>query len=119
MTDMAKTDGDLGGVLREIASGTAGPVIDVFGPTLEFLTPLDGDPYGFCVLRGSVPSGVMVPLHSHDDAEDFLVLAGTHEVLTPGASGLEWTAVQAGDYVRVPGGRCTRTATSPTVRLST
>ncbi len=31
-----------------------------------------------CVMRAVIPPGVTVPLHSHDDFEDFLILAGSH-----------------------------------------
>jgi uncharacterized RmlC-like cupin family protein len=55
-------------------------------------------------MRGIVPPGVTVPLHSHDDAEDFYILAGTQQVLTHGNYGLQWRDAHAGDYVRVPGG---------------
>jgi hypothetical protein len=37
--------------------------LDVMGPTIEFLVPpADGEP---CVMRGTIPSGAAVPLHSH------------------------------------------------------
>jgi oxalate decarboxylase/phosphoglucose isomerase-like protein (cupin superfamily) len=51
-----------------------------------------------------LPPGVTVPLHSHDDAEDFFVLVGTQQVLIQGAHGLRWADAHAGDYVHVPGG---------------
>jgi hypothetical protein len=43
-------------------------------------------------------------MHSHEDAEDFYILAGAKEVLTQHPGGLEWAHVRAGDYVRVPPG---------------
>jgi uncharacterized RmlC-like cupin family protein len=56
------------------------------------------------VLRGIVAPGVVVPMHSHDDPEDFYILAGTKEVLTQRPEGLEWAHVHAGDYVHVAPG---------------
>jgi quercetin dioxygenase-like cupin family protein len=95
---------ELGTLYYRIAEGTPGQVLDVFGSTVEFVS-WPGDPHGdFCVMRGVVPPGVTVPLHSHDDAEDFLILAGTQQVLTEGEEGLRWAEAHAGDYVRVPGG---------------
>jgi hypothetical protein len=45
--------------------------IDVLGPTIQFLTsPDDGDDAP-CVMRGTVPPDVVVPLHSHADPETF------------------------------------------------
>lgn len=41
-----------------------------------------------------MPSGVVVPLNSHADAEAFLVLSGAKQVLLPGARGLEWIDVR-------------------------
>lgn len=50
-----------------------------------------------------VPPGVTVPLHSHDDAEDFFILSGAQQVLTKSDQGLQWRDVNAGDYVHIPG----------------
>jgi quercetin dioxygenase-like cupin family protein len=91
-------------VVYRIAERTPADALDVFGPTVEFLRrPSDADA-DFCVLLGVVPPGVTVPLHSHDDAEDFYIVAGTQQVLMHGNQGLEWRDAHAGDYVRVPGG---------------
>ena len=96
---------DLRTILHRIADEAQGPVLDVFGPTIEFITqPSRDDDTALCVLRGVVPAGVTVPMHSHDDAEDFYILAGTQEVLTQHPHGLEWAHAHAGDYVRVPPG---------------
>jgi quercetin dioxygenase-like cupin family protein len=91
-------------VLREIAEGTPYATLDVFGPTLEFVSGPDDPAAGFCVMRGVLPPGVVVPLHSHDDAEGFFILAGTHQVLTKSDQGLQWSDVNAGDYVHIPAG---------------
>ena len=91
-------------VLHEIAEGTPYTTLDVFGPTLEFVSGPDDPAADFWVMRGVVPPGVVVPLHSHDDAEDFFILAGTQQVLTMGDQGLQWTDVNAGDYVHIPAG---------------
>jgi quercetin dioxygenase-like cupin family protein len=93
-----------GAVLHQIAEGTPYATVDVFGPALEFISGPDDPAAGFWVMRGVVPPGVVVPLHSHDDAEDFLILAGTQQVLTMGDQGLQWTEVNAGDYVHIPAG---------------
>jgi quercetin dioxygenase-like cupin family protein len=76
---------------------------DLFGPTVEFLTSPDDAHGDFCVLRGVVPPGAVIPLNSPDDTETFFVVAGTQQVLLPGADGLEWSDAHAGDYVQVPG----------------
>ncbi|WP_293349289.1 cupin domain-containing protein [Mycobacterium sp.] len=91
-------------VLRGVASGTPHDAMDVFGPTVEFISGPDDPAADFCVMRGVVPPGVVVPLHSHDDDEDFLILAGTQQVLVEDAHGLGWRDLHAGDYVHIPGG---------------
>jgi quercetin dioxygenase-like cupin family protein len=69
---------------------------------MEFLTSTDGRD-DFCVIKGVLPPGVAVPLHSHSDTEAFLVLSGTTQVLTQDENGLVWHEVEAGDYVHVEG----------------
>jgi mannose-6-phosphate isomerase-like protein (cupin superfamily) len=62
-------------VRHHIAEGTPNPALDVFGPTVEFLTsPADAHD-DFCVMRGVIPPGVAIPLHSHDDTEEFFIVA--------------------------------------------
>ena len=82
---------------------TTGQVFDLFGPTVEFLTLLEEEHNNFCVLRGVIPPGVVIPLHSHGDREDFFVLSGEVEALRQGPQGYEWVAGKAGDYFHVPG----------------
>jgi quercetin dioxygenase-like cupin family protein len=89
-------------VLPQIADGTPYTAVDVFGPTLEFISGPDDPGADFCVMRGVVPPGVAVPLHSHNDAEDFFILSGTQQVLTNSDHGLQWVDVNAGDYVHIP-----------------
>jgi quercetin dioxygenase-like cupin family protein len=91
-------------VLYEIVERTTYATLDVFGPTLEFVSGPDDPDAGFWVMRGVVPPGVVVPLHSHDDAEDFFILAGTQQVLTKSDQGLQWIDVSAADYVHIPAG---------------
>jgi hypothetical protein len=50
----------------------AGPTLDVFGATVEFVSRSEE----FCVICGVVPPGTVVPLHRHADAEDFFILSG-------------------------------------------
>jgi quercetin dioxygenase-like cupin family protein len=91
-------------VLREIAAGTPYATLDVFGPNVEFVSGPDDPAAGFWAMRGVLPPGVLVPLHSHGDAEDFFILAGTQQVLIMSDQGLQWTEVNAGDDVHIPAG---------------
>ncbi|MGO9976156.1 MAG: cupin domain-containing protein [Solirubrobacteraceae bacterium] len=94
---------DTSRVLSRIAETSHGRIVDVVGPIVEFLTPLGNDD-DFCVLKGTIPPGVVVPLHSHPDTESFLVLVGTQQVLIRSADRAEWHEVHAGDYVHVQPG---------------
>jgi quercetin dioxygenase-like cupin family protein len=92
-------------ILDRIGDQSHGGVLDLAdgAATVEFLTPPNRhDP--FCVIRGVVAPGAIVPLHSHDDTEAFFVISGSIRVLTKGAAGLEWHPVTAGDYVHVESG---------------
>jgi quercetin dioxygenase-like cupin family protein len=67
------------------------------GATIEFLTPVeDGVP---CVMRGTIPAGGVVPLHSHADPETFVMLEGEME----GYSEDGWLSIGAGDSHHIPG----------------
>jgi len=91
-------------IMHSIDQATNRPVLNVLGPTVEFLTQPSEEAEHLCVMRGVLPPGVTVPLHSHDDAEDFYIVAGSQQVLVQEADGFQWRDAQAGDYVRVPGG---------------
>ena len=81
---------------HSITDGTPNIALDLFGPTVEFMTSPDEAHGDFCVLRGVVPPGAVIPLHSHDDAETFFIVAGAQQVLLPGTRGLEWSDAHAG-----------------------
>jgi hypothetical protein len=89
---------------------TTGPVVDLFGPTVEFLTAPDDQRNDFCVLQGTIPPGASIPLHSHPDKEDFVVLSGSMEGLQGDAEVYKWIGAKAGDYVHVPRRRTARLA---------
>jgi quercetin dioxygenase-like cupin family protein len=86
-------------VYQRLAEVPPSQSFDVYGGIVEFLSWSDE----FCVLRGTVPPGSVVPLHHHPDAEDFFILSGAQQVLVPGDDGLQWRDARAGDYIRVPG----------------
>jgi quercetin dioxygenase-like cupin family protein len=77
--------------------------LDVLGPTIQYLTPPDGDDGHPCVMRGTIPPGVVVPLHSHADPETFVMRSGRVEGLAVSAEGFEWIPVGPGDVFHVPG----------------
>ena len=77
--------------------------VDLMGPTVEFLTSPQEAGIDFCLLIGVIPPGVAVPLHSHPDTEDFIVISGEVQALRQGTGGYEWIELKAGDHVHVPG----------------
>ena len=77
--------------------------LDVLGPTIQFLTdPAEEHPP--CIMRGTVPPGVSIPLHSHADPETFLPLSGQLRGLTFHGDEFEWVEIEPGDIFHVPGG---------------
>jgi quercetin dioxygenase-like cupin family protein len=71
---------------------------------VTYLTPPDAEDGEPCVTRGTIPPGVVVPLHSHADPETFLVVSGELEGLAVAAHGFTWVPVRPGDTFHVPGG---------------
>jgi quercetin dioxygenase-like cupin family protein len=66
------------------------------GARIDYLTPVeDGAP---CVMRGTIPAGGVVPLHSHADPETFYVIEGDAERY----AGDGWSRVGAGGFAHVP-----------------
>lgn len=82
----------------------AAETIDVLGPTVQFLTPSDEDGEAPCLMRGTIPPGGSVPLHSHPDPETFVAVSGELEVLVHRDGRFDWAPVRPGDVVHVPGG---------------
>ena len=75
----------------------------VLGVLLQFLSTPEQINDQISVMRGTVPSGVVIPLHSHADPEIFYVifyvLNGSLGVFQ--AEG--WQTVTAGEVVSIPG----------------
>jgi len=75
-------------------------VLDVLGPTVEFLTPPGADDHAPCLMRGTIAPGIVVPLHSHADPETFLMVSGEIEGLAQSGDAFEWVGIQADDDFR-------------------
>ena len=85
-----------------VAKGTHG-VFHILGPTVEFLTSPNDPNVDFCVMKGTIPAGGVVPLHAHADPEAFFHLTGSLQVLCERDGRLEWMDVKPGDFIEVPG----------------
>lgn len=72
---------------------------EALGPVLEFLTGTQISP---CIIRGTIPPGVFVPLHSHADPETFVHISGEFEGLSETDGHFEWIRIRPGDVFHVP-----------------
>ena len=79
--------------------GTDQQTFIVLGVLVQFLSTPEQINDQICVMRGTVPSGVVIPLHRHADPEIFYVLNGSLEVFQSGG----WQTVTAGEAVSIPG----------------
>lgn len=75
-------------------------ILDVLGPHIQFLTALSDNHDEYCLIRGTVPAGVVVPVHSHPERETFYILEGEIEGLWED----RWSTLSIGDVFDVPGG---------------
>jgi hypothetical protein len=55
-------------------------------------------------MQGTIPPGVIVPLHSHADPETFVMISGEIEGLSQSPDGFVWIKIRPGDIFHVPGG---------------
>jgi mannose-6-phosphate isomerase-like protein (cupin superfamily) len=95
--------------------------VEILGPVLEFLTPAGAPDDTPCIIRGAIPPGGIVPLHSHADPETFLVLSGELEGLSMSGEDFEWVPIRVGDLFHVPGDArhaWRNTGTEPAVTLA-
>jgi quercetin dioxygenase-like cupin family protein len=89
------------GVMSNITAQTSdAEVFELFGPTIQFITPLSDDDVGYCVLKGAVPPGAVVPIHSHADRGTFYIVTGEPQALKED----HWQTFGAGDVFDVAGG---------------
>jgi len=70
---------------------------------IEFLASPDEIGSEICLIRGTLPPGVVVPLHSHPDPEVFYVLEGSVEAFQSEDNIDRWTTDGVGAVVAIPG----------------
>jgi quercetin dioxygenase-like cupin family protein len=86
-------------LVKNPSTGKVLEPLDSRGTTVEFLTSPEDPQNDFCVIRGTVPPGVSVPLPSHADTEDFLVISGELEGLRVDNQDHTWIKAKATDYI--------------------
>lgn len=69
------------------------------GVFCEFLVSPEEVGDAICLIRGTMPPGVVVPLHSHAEPELLYILEGSLEVFRSS----RWTTAGAGEVVTIPG----------------
>lgn len=79
-------------------------IFHVLGPTVQYLTEPEEDDASPCVMRGTIPGGVVVPMHSHADPETFISVSGEVEGLSVSERGHTWIRIRPGDVFHVPSG---------------
>jgi quercetin dioxygenase-like cupin family protein len=103
VNDTSKKTGDLEMSLASITSisrkADTSETFDVLGPHIQFLTALSDADDSYCVIGGTFPAGVIVPIHSHGDRETFHILDGTLQALWED----RWVTLTGGDVFDVPG----------------
>src|ERR1700761_3806780 len=90
-------------ITSETKRGAEEQTFIVLGVLLQFLSTPEQIYDQISVMRGTVPSGVVIPLHSHADPEIFYVLNGSLEVFQAEGPSAGWQTVNAGEVVTIPG----------------
>jgi quercetin dioxygenase-like cupin family protein len=77
-------------------------VFKVLGASVEFLVGPQADDEAPCIIRGTMPPGVSVPVHSHKAVEVFFILSGNIEVLIEDSGKMSWVEASAGNLIEIP-----------------
>ena len=80
------------------------PLLDLFGPTVQFLTSPEEAEGKFCILIGVIPREGFIPIHSHEGIECFFMLSGQQEVVVEEQGEFRWIVCNAGEFIQVPSG---------------
>ena len=90
--------------MRTVVFAEATPTFDVGGSQLQFVAPPDliGSE-SMSILRGTLPVGGIVPLHSHSDSESFYVLCGEMEAYLDDSKSPGWQRVKPGELAVIRG----------------
>jgi quercetin dioxygenase-like cupin family protein len=73
------------------------------GTLFEFLASPAETGSEICLIRGTIPPGVAVPLHSHSDVELFYVLEGSLEAFQVGKGNQGWVSFGPSEIVSISG----------------
>ena len=82
---------------------TVDQTFNMFGVLLNFLVTPNETGDEISLFKGTLPPGVVIPLHSHAEPEVFYVLEGSLEVYREGDQSQGWSATQPGGVLAIPG----------------
>jgi len=74
----------------------------VLGVLQQFLIRPSEDTAQTALIKGRLPSGCVIPLHSHPDIEMFFVLSGSLSVYAEGMNADSWQPASPGDAILIP-----------------
>ena len=76
---------------------------NTFGVLLNFLVTPNETGHEVSLFKGTLPPGVVIPLHSHAEPEVFYVLEGSLEVYRESGQPQGWSTAQPGGVLAIPG----------------
>ena len=91
-------------VLDAIVRDSEQPMFTVVGTLLQFVSTPEQSRANLSVMRGGIPAGAIVPLHSHASPEIFYIMEGKLDVFQDQGESSRWKTATAGDVVTVAGG---------------
>jgi quercetin dioxygenase-like cupin family protein len=94
-------------ITSETKTGTSSraeePTFIVLGVLLQFISTPEQINDQITLMRATVPSGFVIPFHSHADPEIFYVVNGSLEVFQAEGRSAGWQTVNAAEVVSIPG----------------
>ncbi len=90
--------------LDTIVRASEQPMFAVVGTLLQFVSIPEQNRANLSVMRGGIPAGAVVPLHSHSSPEIFYLIEGQLEVFQEQGASSGWRPAGVGDVVTVAGG---------------
>jgi quercetin dioxygenase-like cupin family protein len=82
---------------------TADQTFNMFGVLLNFLVTPNETGDEISLFKGTLPPGVVIPLHSHAEPEVFYVLEGPLEVYRERGEARGWSTTQPGGELAILG----------------
>jgi quercetin dioxygenase-like cupin family protein len=89
-------------LLPNLVASCDAQLLYVLGPTIQFVSAPQSEDEAPCVLKGVIPPGISVPIHSHPGVEAFFVLSGAVEAFSDEGGKTHWIAAGSGDFIEVP-----------------